>query len=251
MSVRKLSIIGMTALLICALWGGCSKDDTANLGSRSATTSSGVGLYFPLNEGYSTTYTVQHSNGNHETVRYEAGREVDLGGSPAVEWHSFTSNGAAATSYFKATESTIDHYSGVTDSPRRILELPLELGHTWTAEVSDDGGYPDNYDSLATNTDPGDKNDADYDDFDGDGPLFSYPALGSMYLTIAGFEGLQMSNGTYYSSALKVTSVNQYGDESQFWYVAGVGLVKYVLDATGTDFPEGREVGELVQYGFN
>lgn len=251
MSVRKLLIIGVTAMLICALWGGCSRDNTANLGSLTSTNASGVNLYFPLNEGYSTTYTVQYSSGNHETVRYEAGREVDLGGSPAVEWHSFTSTGAITTSYFKPTESAIDHYSGVTDSPRRILELPLEFGHTWTVLVSVDDGFGDTFDSLATNTDTGDKGSVDTTNTDGDGPLFSFPALGSTYLTVAGFEGLQMSNGTYYSSALKVSSVNQYGDESYFWYVAGVGLAKYVVDATGTDFPEGREVGELVQYGFN
>lgn len=248
MSVRKLFIIGATALLISALWGGCSKDNTANLGSRSSTWASGASMYFPLNEGYSTTYTVKHANGNHETVRYEAGRGVDLGGSPAVEWHSFTSSGAVTTSYFKATENAIDHYSGLTDSPRRVLELPLEFGHTWTAQVSNGDG--NTYDSLVTNTDPGDKGAADTTDNNG-GPLFSYPALGSVYLTVEGFEDLQMSNGTYYSSALKVSSANQYGNESYFWYVAGVGLVKYVIDATGNDNPEGSVVGELVQYGFN
>jgi len=251
MSVRKLLIIGAIALLICALWAGCSKDNTANLGSRSSTSSSGAGLYFPLNEGYSTTYTVRHSNGNHETVRYEAGREVELGGSTAVEWHSFASNGAVTTSYFRASESAVDHYSGVNDSPQRILELPLEFGHTWTVQVSVDDSWGNSYDSLITNTDTGDKSGPDTSGIYGDGPLFSYPALGSTYLTVDGFEGLQMSNGTYYSSALKVSSSNNFGDESYYWYVAGVGLVKYVLDATGADYPEGREVGELVQYGFN
>lgn len=248
MSVRKLFIIGVTTLLISALWGGCSKDNTANFGSRSSTSASGVGMYFPLNEGYSTTYTVKHANGNHETVRYEAGREVDFGGGLAIEWHSFASNGALTTSYFKASESAIDHYSDVADSPQRILELPLTFGHTWTGQVSDGGGNA--YDSLVANTDPDDKGGADTTDNNG-GPLFSYPALGSVYLTVKGFEGLQMSNGTYYSSTLKISSANQYGDESYFWYVAGVGLVKYVIDATGEDNPEGLVVGELVQYGFN
>lgn len=253
MSVRKLFIIGVSALLICALWGGCSKDDTANLGSRSSTSASGAGMYFPLNEGYSTTYTVKYAGGSQETVRYEAGREVDFGDGQAIEWHSFASNGAVNTSYFRASESAIDHYSDLSESPQRILELPFEFGHTWTAQVSGDDSFGDTFDSLAANTDPDDKGGADTtDNNDNNGePLFSYPALGSVYLTVDGFEGLQMSNGTYYSSALKVSSSNQHGDESYFWYVAGVGLAKYVIDATGADYPEGRIVGELVQYGFN
>lgn len=250
MSVRKLFIIGVSALLISALWGGCSQDNTASLGSRSSTSASGAGMYFPLNEGYSTTYTVKYAGGSQETVRYEAGREVEFGGGLAVEWHSFASTGAVTTSYFRATESAIDHYSDVADSPRRILELPLEFGHTWTAQVSGDDSFGGTFDSLAANTDPDDKGAADTTDNNGE-PLFSYPALGSVYLTIEGFEDLQMSNGTYYSSALKVSSTSQYGDKSYFWYVAGVGLAKYVIDATGADYPEGRIVGELVQYGFN
>ena len=251
MSARKLFIIGVTALLICALWAGCSKD-TANLGSRSSISFSGVCLYFPLSEGYSTTYTVQHSSGSHETVRYEVGREIDLGNGPAVEWHSFTSTGAVNISYFKMTESTIDHYSSVTEPPQRILELPLTFGHTWTSLVSIDDNVWDTYDSLSTDTDTNDNGAVDTtDNNNNDEPLFSYPAIGSTYLTIEGFEGLEMSNGTYYTSALKVSSTNQYGNVSYFWYVAGVGLAKYVIDATGTDYPEGSEVGELVKYGFN
>lgn len=248
MSVRKLFIIGTTALLICSLWAGCSKDNTANLGSRSSTSASGAAMYFPLNEGYSTTYSVQYSNGNHETVRYEAGRTIEIGGLPGVEWHSFSSSGTVTTSYFKSTESAIDHYPGLNDAPQRILELPLEFGHTWTSQVSGDD-YDFVYDSLNTNID--DKGVQDTTDDNNGGLLLSYPAVGSVYLTVKGFEGLQMSSGMYYSSVLKVSSTNQYGEESNFWYVAGVGLVKYVLDATGTDSPEGRVVGELVKYGFN
>jgi hypothetical protein len=248
MLARKLFIIGMTALLICALWVGCSKD-TATFGSGSSISSSGVGLYFPLNEGYSTTYSVKYSNGNHETVRYEAGRAIDFGGSPAVEWKSFTSNGNISTSYFKMTESTIDYYSGVNASPQRILELPLTFGHTWTSLVSIDDGIWDTYDSVFTDT-IHDKDAVDTTT-DNDDPLYSYPAIGSIYLTIQGFEGLELSNGTYYSSAMKISSSNQYGDVSYFWYVGGVGLAKYVINATGSDYPEGSEVGELVKYGFN
>ena len=84
----------------------------------------------------------------------------------------------------------------------------------------------------------------------GGGLGLSYPALGSTYLTVKGFEDLQLSTGTYYSSALKISSTNPQGSQSYFWYVAGVGLVKYVLDAPGASESEGREVGELVQYGF-
>ncbi|MCK4460207.1 MAG: hypothetical protein KAW46_00295 [candidate division Zixibacteria bacterium] len=247
---RTALLTAMAVLVVGILWLACSKNSPVINGSPSATITSGIGMYFPLNEGYSTTYSVNYSNGNHETVRYEAGREIPFGSATATEWHSFTTLGDVSTSYFKINAISIDHYAGLSESPRRILELPLELGHTWAVEVNSGDDYYGYYDSLSTNND----DDKDADDIiitDNDGPLFSYPALGSIYLTVEGFEGLTLDNGTYYSSALKISSTDRSGSTSYYWYVAGVGLVKYVTDATGSDFPEGQVVGELVTYGFN
>ncbi len=247
MLMKKICFFVLTVLIISAVWTGCSRDEfRGNLNSIGK--ADGVALYFPLAEGYTTVYSVQYANGEQATVRYEAGREVSLGSGEAVEWRTYADGGNTGTSYFTASSDAVDHYSGNGSTPHRILEAPLSYGHTWMVEVDvSDGGI--NYDSLSTNTN--DKDSTDTIQIDNDGPLLSYPALGSVYLSVAGFEALTLSNGTYYSSALKITSTNQYGDESYYWYVAGVGLVKYVLDATGTDYPEGREVGELVQYGFN
>lgn len=246
---RTALLTAMALMLLGIFWLACSKKNAAINDSQATTITSGIGMYFPLNEGYSTTYSVSYSNGSHETVRYEAGHEVPFGSVTATEWHSFTALGSVSTSYFKITDSAIDHYAGLSESPQRILELPLQLGHTWAVEVNSGDDYNYYYDSLATDTDYKDAVDTTIND--NDGPLFSYPALGSIYLTVEGFEGLTLDNGTYYSSALKISSTDRSGNTSYYWYVTGVGLVKYVLDATGTDFPEGRVVGELETYGFN
>lgn len=247
---RTALLTAMAVLVVGIFWLACSKNSPAVNGSPSATTASGIGMYFPLNEGYSTTYSVNYSNGNHETVRYKAGREVPFGSATATEWHSFTALGGVSTSYFKITDSAIDHYAGISEPAQRILELPLEPGHTWAVEVSSGDDYNYYYDSLDTNDDD-DKDAADTIIDDNDGPLFSYPALGSIYLTVERFEALTLDNGTHYSSALKISSTDRSGSTSYYWYVAGVGLVKYVTDATGSAFPEGRVVGELETYGFN
>ncbi len=249
--LSRTALLTATALMLLGIfWLACSKKNAAINDSPSTTVTSGIGMYFPLNEGYSTTYSVNYSNGNHETIRYEAGREIPFGSATATEWHSFTTLGAVSTSYFKITDSAIDYYAGISESPQRILELPLQLGHTWAVEVNSGDDYNNNYDSLATDNDD-DKDPGDTIITDNDGPLFSYPALGSIYLIVEGFEGLTLDNGTYYSSALKISSTDRSGSTSYYWYVTGVGLVKYVLDATGADFSEGRVVGELETYGFN
>jgi len=249
MRSRTALFVGTSLLLVGILWPACSENSSTSLGS-SPPLASGIGQYFPLYEGYSTTYSVQYADGNHETVRFKVGRQAPFGGVTAQEWFAYTPTGAVNTSYFITTAKAIDHYAVLAESAQRILELPLELGHTWTVNVSTTDGYYDTHDSLATDTND-DKLPYDTSVYDDGGPLFSYPALGSTYLTVEGFENLKLNNDDYYSSALKISSTDRSGMSSYYWYVSGVGLVRYVIEATGSAFPEGRVVGELEHYSYN
>ena len=70
-------------------------------------------------------------------------------------------------------------------------------------------------------------------------------------MTVAGSEGLRLGDGTYYSGAVKVYNLSStVGKKNYYWFVANVGLVKYVIGATDSSYPDGDVVGELVSRGY-
>jgi hypothetical protein len=61
---------------------------------------------------------------------------------------------------------------------------------------------------------------------------------------------LYLTNGDYYTAAYRVSTETGGVLTNYYWFVPGVGLVKYVIGATEDNPANGNIVGELMEYGF-
>ena len=59
-----------------------------------------------------------------------------------------------------------------------------------------------------------------------------------------------MTNGDYYTAAYRISTETAGVLTNYYWFVPGVGLVKYVTGATDDNPANGDVVGELMEYGF-
>ncbi len=240
------------SIAICLLsvgWLGCSDDTITTVVSSdqptTSTSSSAVTYYFPLDQGFTTSYEVTPSNGTTEIETFRVGQEVPVYNFDAVEW--FGANGAD-TSFFRAVGDALYYYESPRARPERILQLPLEPGQTWSrfgtveAVNNDIDIYVDIelgfYDKLGENTE-GDDNSV----------YKQFPSEGGVAMTVAKVEQLQLDNGRFYSHAVKVYNKGSApGKMNYYWFVPNVGLVKYVIGASTQD-PKGDLVGELISAG--
>ena len=219
MSIRSFTAGAVSFFcLLCVGWIGCSTNSGSSVGSPEAHGIGDIARYFPLDEGYSTFYRIRHCDGTNEVATFKVGREVIIGGTSAVEWLS-SDDGGFDTSYFEVTDSAIYYYRYTAYPREKILQLPLEPGNSWSR-------YSDS------------ENDTDTDG----------GFTGTM--TVEQIERLELSSGEFYGRALRVSNAGAAGTTNYYWYVSGIGLVKYVIGATSNSYPEGKIVGELVLYGY-
>jgi hypothetical protein len=252
MTMKKIGLA--TASLVCLIggfWIGCS-DERDSLGTGRTLDTSGIAAYFPMEEGYSTAYNVSQSNGMSEVIRYTAGSSTSLTGYSAAELFHYEGGNVVDTGYIRFTSTAVYYYSSPTASPEKLLELPLTLGTTWETLSSDDADPTDT--TLITGGNDGSKTDDTTSVGDGDygdgRPDLTLPVDGAFTMTVAGNEPLELKTGEFFSDALKVIGSSRTGQTNYYWYVAGVGLAKYVIEATPGGLIDGYIVGELVSYGF-
>jgi len=252
MSIRNLTVGAVSLFgLVFLVWLGCSTNNSgSSVGPLNQQSASDIVLYFPLNQGYSTTYEIRSSDGSIETVNFKVGKEVTFLGRPVVEWLSYDKQGIDTT-YFEVTETALYYYTSSRYPCEKILELPLEPGHSWsrysqgqTYGDSTNGGFTD----IIT--------DYRYKDNNGDTTTITpplgktFPTIGSGEMTVEQIERLEMSSGALYSDAVLISNGGTLGKKNYYWFVPGIGLVKYVIGATPDSYPEGDIVGELVLYGY-
>ncbi len=226
------SILLTTGLLI-----GCGKEEIIINSSSGSNVNSGVTNYFPLESGYVTKFAVRTASGETWVDNYSIGGDEQVQTIMATARFKY---GAAPidTGYYYATNNALYFYAHRSAEPEKLLELPLAVGQSWERfPTSGSGGG---------GTGP--------DTSDGE-PLLSsnnFPSAGSNLITVRGIETITLSNGFVFSGVVKLStsgSVANSGDENLYWFAPGVGLVKYVLGASGTlSTAEGQVVGELLDY---
>lgn len=253
MITRKIGLaLAVMTLLTGAIWIGCS-DESGTLSSGGQVSSTGIAAYFPLDEGYTTVYTVEYANGTEQQVTYKASTEAEIQGLAVKQLIQYVNGSIADTSYIRTTSDAVFHFAGKSSSAEKMLELPFTLGASWD---KDDFNWEELTDSVQVNNDNLDKTDQDSTSVEDDGltdvdpQLVTFPISGSITMTVAGFENLELDNGQFFSRALKIMSTGQSGKMNYYWYAPGVGLVKYVIGAYVGGSLEGETVGQLVSYGF-
>ena len=231
-------------IMLVGLMTGCS-DKEGISGSIQATPTTGVEAYFPLTESYTTSYIVTNSDGTTESVRYEAGAPVDFQLGTAVPWYGSSSDGNH-TAYFRTSNTALYYYSSPTASSEKLLELPLTTGKSWYRDAE----YLDDTTSIITGFD-----DGLFDDFWPDGNdepfLITFPITGATAMTVSGKAPIELNTGLHFSEAVEVSSDNHgTGATNHYWFVCGIGLVKWAKGVTGGNIDLANETGELVEYGF-
>lgn len=222
-------VFGLFALGL--LFAGCSGNET--IISKGYSGGEGTLSYFPLNEGYTTTFEVR-SNGNTWLDTYRVGGEKMIQSGMAT-WRVKSSGSTVDTGYFQGSSEAIYYYPTASSGSERILQAPLNVGQSWDRYASggDTGGGGTGGDGGAQ-TAPG-----------------HFPTGGSNVMIVRGTETIYLSNGAVYTSALKICTQEVNGYENRYWFVQGIGLVKYVLAVSGSlATGEGQTVGELVSFGY-
>ncbi|MEA1979851.1 MAG: hypothetical protein U9N54_02615 [candidate division Zixibacteria bacterium] len=242
MHLKKL--LGLTLAL--ALFGailliGCS--DTIEIVSQpndSFASGSEALSWFPLAEGYQTVYNVKEADGDNKIISFIAGKSIEFQSGTAIEWLSNDPVSGSDTGYFQYTNDAVYYYDSKSSSGEKIIQLPLTLGSSWnrTETISDD--LLTNFDDVITGSKdtviviPLSKN---------------LPIIGEVTMTVEEATALQLEEvDNYYSSAVRVSVPSSSTKTNYYWFVQGVGLVKYVIGATDS-YTNGDIVAELVNYG--
>ncbi|MFC1475363.1 hypothetical protein ACFLQG_01835 [Candidatus Zixiibacteriota bacterium] len=251
MFLRKATTLTLVTIgVICFGWFGCSDDSNETIvsGGSIINATNPVETYFPLSEGTSRSFTITQANGLSEIVSFRVGKSFDLMGIEVTEWIK-TENDVIDTGYFRATSSSLFYYEHKNSTSEKVLELPLDVGNTWSRYDVTDNNF---WDYVFVDTSLGDEAGNPVDE---DTLIFppstnkSFPLTGSEVMSVESFEQLSLSNGNHYSQAVKVSNTDQTGlKKNYYWYVANIGLVRYVKGATDSSYPNGEEVGELLVY---
>ncbi|MFQ5453196.1 MAG: hypothetical protein ACE5D6_03305 [Candidatus Zixiibacteriota bacterium] len=254
MFARK-NIIYLTVVIsvFCFGWYGCSDSTLTTIISGDQlpenNNNSAIAKYLPLDEGYTSVYDVSYSNGTNEKVTIKVGKEISIFGFNVTEWISHVNN-ATDTGYFRVTSDAIYFYDNINVKPDKILELPLTSGRSWSrfANIETTQIDTSNFTDIITSFD---NNKSDTTNTKDNPVNKTFPTANGNTMTVVEYEQLVMKNGEYYSQALKIYNEDPSGViKNYYWFVANIGLVKYVLGATDESYPGGTVVGELIDYGY-
>ncbi len=247
MTLKKVLTMTATVIMFSLIFIiGCS--DTVEI-VTTPTTNNNLAYealeWFPLDEGYTTVYKLTSNDGSDRIITYTVGKEIVINDMTVVEWLSNDNVLGADTGYFQYTNTAIYYRESKSSSLEKIIELPIIAGNSWNRNESDDANLrTENFD----------------DQLDGEQekdsliitPLKNLPIVGEFLMTVEEAEVLQLNEtGHYYSQAYRIAVQSSATEKNYYWFVEGVGLVKYVLGATELSYPNGNVVGELIQYGYS
>jgi hypothetical protein len=239
--------LATAAILLLALIG-CSSDFVTASRPQQDSTNSQV-EYFPLEQGFVTSYQIVASNGSSVSATFEVGGESSIKGSPVTIWIA-SSSGGRDTSYFANASDGLYFYESINSNSEKILEYPVQLGSSWDrfnsgTKLGNDDPYVD---VLTDNKLIADTTSPNPDTLTGTITTKNYPTEGSSIMSVEGLESVSLSSGTQYAQSLHVSNDGLSGTKNHYWYAPGIGLVKFVIGASDVDATNGAFVGELVTY---
>jgi hypothetical protein len=242
MNSRVLGKVVVAAVAILIVIGCSSHRSDGGLGSLSQDNAYSSSSYFPLEAGWTSTFDVAGSTSS-STLTFVVGEEVPFGSGSAHQWLIVAPGGTVDSNYVVATATGVFVYASSQSLAEQILHLPLEVGMSWS-RVDGTGGADTT--SIATTLDGTITKGLDT------GLILEtrklIPITGDNQLVVQAVEELALSNGLRFNSAYRISNAAGSGTSNNYWFVSGVGLVKYVLGATAQN-PEGLVRGEIVSYG--
>lgn len=246
---RLIATLGGLSLILMIGLVSCS-DDTVEIVTSSGgvnNPSNSVTVYFPILENYTTVYEVTNQNSSSHLNRFKVGREVSFLDSKAWEWFSYDEQGRVDTGFLQVKSSSIDYYESANSDPERILQYPLTVGSSW--QINDALATDIKGDGFAEILIEEIKAEPDTSGIIDKGSNKNIPIVGSATMTVVEINEVQLKSGKIYFTSYHVTNQVSATKTNHFWFVPGIGLVKYVLNSTEASYPSGEVVGELISYG--
>jgi hypothetical protein len=249
--------IPLTVFIMALLFWGCSNNSSTT--STTADLTKTVADYFPLKQGQSADFSIDNNWYSLTTEdRFTVGALTIIDGQSSYLWlrQNVAYPARYDTGFIRYESDAVYFYANATAGPEKLLEAPFEVGHYWqrfepvTVTIDDDNLLDDitdgddqkNGDTSFTIPISDDKND-NLGGLPGSGTSKTFPTTGSNYMKITAIEDIQLNNGDSYKNCVCVE--NKSGTYTNYyWYAPGVGLVRYVLDATAESFPDGQIIGE-------
>ena len=250
---RFVGIAIALAILIIVGLTSCSDDSVTVAPIDSATTNtSAATTYFPLDEGYTSIYSIKGTDGISHTVTFRVGDEIQTLDGSVIEWISNDPRTGLDTGFFQVTSTAIFYRESITSAPEKIIQLPLIVGQTWDRFDDSDVKITADFESFEDVLVEGIKSDfvPDTADISIAGAQKNLPIIGEAIMTVEEADALHLNNGDYYTAAYRVSTETSGVLTNYYWFVPGVGLVKYVIGATDDNPANGSVVVELMEYGF-
>lgn len=240
---RPMQKLIVAAIIAFAVFG-CTRHSSNDPTLPMPTGGSAMASYFPATDGWTSVFDVS-SNGSSGTLTFYVGGEVSVQGQDGYRWVIIPSQGSPDTNYVVVGQTSLLVYQDSLSSPEHLLQLPLTHGSSWLRFPEQAEQYLDTASILTDIT--GGKLDTTTE---GPGPQVRklLPVEGGNELTVAAIEELTTAGDRHFSGAVKISNTDRDGSTNSYWFVAGVGLVKYVIGAT-TQNPDGVTVGEIIDYG--
>ena len=256
-AIAAVCLIGALTVIV-----GCSENDVIVADIADSPAGTALNTYFPISDGYTTTYRVT-SNGVSELISFEVDGRAAAPHNDMWQFVAELPSGVRDTSYLRVTSQAVYHYDGLQGDPETILQAPLSIGHSWNRFGENSPESEVVYDSVnislgnldallkgnGTVKELNGTDGSDYQPYDDWLAAKVFPTQGRLQIRVQAQEQLNLSNGRHYSYVLRLSNVQQDGRSNYYWYAPGVGLVRYVLGATVTSYPDGDVVGELVEFG--
>lgn len=249
--MRKL-VFGVSATMIFAALFGCDAGGP-QITAGAHSMEQDIEFYFPTQSALTTILAVQGENGLTEDLTFQFGAQTTIDDRPARIWIIAPDNGKPDTNYLVSTDEALFLYDTPLSAPEKLLQLPLVAGASWkrfSTQAGEDfvGGSTDTTVQVPLGLrDLLDNGNTGLDDPVWDYAARLYPFAGQNESTVLGTDDLITADGTYYPGALKVVTVGYGDNRNYFWFVPGIGLAKYVINATLLD-PDGTSHGEIIYF---
>jgi hypothetical protein len=217
-----------------------------NVNSYTSNAQPSLGQYFPLTAGKNMIFTVTN-NWSHTISRnlHTIGTPVQIDGKSIFPWtqQNIQYPQFKDTGYFYVDGNSLYYFDGAGAAPEKVLEAPLTVGRSWLrfTPVNVNQGL-DNLLDILTGNNGGKASDSS--DTGGLTATKSFPTIGANYFIIGAIEEINLDNGNSYQNCIRVENQSN-GFTNYYWYAPGVGLVRYVINATPNSYPGGEIVGEI------
>ena len=229
-SKKVVIVIFVTSAML--MWAGCSDNNDVIVSGNNTIQLSGVESYYPLTEGYQTTYAVHDIGGSDVTITNRiTGTDTTQGF--ALICQTAQIGLTTDTGYFYLGADAILYFDYPSATPEKFLQTPLTNGSVWDRFPT----IQDDFSGILPDWNNGNNSNSK-----------TVPTDGSSQMIVVGSDFVTLSHGDSYSFAIKVVNTGSNGTQNAYWFVPGVGLVKYILGVSQNDPTTGNVVGELTSY---